>query len=43
MCSYGGYQGIFNATSSVIPWQAAYGTQINESLCPNEKAMGGTK
>ena len=38
---YGGYQGIFNATSSVISGQAAYGPKWNKAI--HEKTIGGTK
>jgi hypothetical protein len=30
-------------TLSVIPRKAAYGPKVIESVCPNEKTMGGTK
>ena len=43
LCSYGGCQGIFNATLCVIPWQTAYGPQIRESLCPKRKIKQLTK
>ena len=42
MCSYGGYQRIFNVTQSAISWQAAYtyGPQIKENSCPKRQVNG---
>ena len=43
MYSYSGYQGLFNATSSAIPWQAPYDPQIKKACHLNEKSIGETK
>ena len=40
LCSYGGCHGIFNETLSAIPWQAAYGPGIKESMYPKRENSG---